>query len=265
MDNVIIIPGLWIKKSTINSDNKDIIRIIGEDPEKEGNWLTTDSNGSNVKEYSSLPDYVIERDYSLLQRLEYSSKPSKKLKLGDIDKEPVVIEQKIVEEKDEKIPKEDSDKNLDPIYLEEQLQKIKIPETTKVVYKERKLEEQIFDKIKLESTDEVEFRIIIKNVPNINKLKNTAEYLNLDLDILSNLLREHIKENVLESLKSIIKKELNNKNQDKDFDLSNFKEKLYNEESEQDIDENYVDVDDDHKTDEINKGIEEIDEFIKTL
>ena len=65
-------------------------------------------------------------------------------------------------------------------------------------------------------------------------------------------------------MKSIIKKELNNKNQDKDFDLSNFKEKLYNEESEQDIDENYVDVDDD-KTDEINKGIEEIDEFIKTL
>lgn len=258
MDNVIIIPGLWIKKSTINSDNKEIIRIIGEDEEKEGNWLTTDSNNSNIKERSSIPDYVIERDYVLLQRLEYSQKPSKKLNFGNIGSQPVVIEQKQTKHEEQ----------LDPIKVEEHLQKLpehisSIPEKTKIIYKERTLEEQIFDKLKKESTDEVEFHLVVKNVPNIIKLKKTANFLNLNLDTLSELLCEQIKNDVLDSLKNVIKKELNKK-----YDISkeiipnvseNIEQTEDNENDEEDV--HYVD----EKTEEINNGIKEIDEFIKNL
>lgn len=245
MDNVFIIPGLWIKKSTMNSDNKEIIRITGEDPEKEGYWLTTDSSGSVASEYSSLPDYVIERDYSLLQRLEYGQKASKKLKLGDIDSEPVVIE-----------PSQ-QETNINPKHIEQELQKKETKTITKtqIVYKERRLEEQIFDKVKNELTDEVEFRLNVKDIPNLVKLKNAANFLDLDLKYLTDVFVDKIKDKVLESLKSAVYKELNTQ------ESTNFKDTVVDKTYQT----NKPEESDKEHTTEIYEEIEEIDDFIKNL
>lgn len=241
MDNVYIIPGLWIKKSTMNSDNKEIIRITGEDPEKEGYWLTTDSSGSVASGYSSLPDYVIEREYSLLQRLEYGQKPSKKLKFGDIDSEPVVID------------KAQCEVNINPKHIEQELQKKEIKTVTKtqIVYKERKLEEQIFDKVKNELTGEVEILLKVKDVPNLVKLKNAANFLDLDLKYLTDVFVDKIKDKVLESLKSVIYKELNTQ------ESTNLDDVVVTEPEES--------VEEPSKDEEIYEGIDEIDDFIKNL
>lgn len=241
MDNVYIIPGLWIKKSTMNSDNKEIIRITGEDPEKEGYWLTTDSSGSVASGYSSLPDYVIEREYSLLQRLEYGQKPSKKLKFGDIDSEPVVID------------KTQCELNINPKHIEQELQKKEIKTVTKtqIVYKERKLEEQIFDKVKNELTGEVEILLKVKDVPNLVKLKNAANFLDLDLKYLTDVFVDKIKDKVLESLKSVIYKELNTQ------ESTNLNDVVVTEPEES--------VEEPSKDEEIYEGIDEIDDFIKNL
>lgn len=246
MDNVFIIPGLWIKKSTMNSDNKEIIRITGEDPEKEGYWLTTDSSGSVASGYSSLPDYVIERDYSLLQRLEYGQKASKKLKLGDIDSEPVVRESL------------QQETNINPKYIEQELQKKEIKTVTKtqIVYKERRLEEQIFDKVKNELTDEVEFRLNVKDIPNLVKLKNAANFLDLDLKYLTDIFVDKIKDKVLESLKNAVYKELNNVPKD------NITEETFDKANAVDED---TELPEESNKAEIYEGIEEIDDFIKNL
>lgn len=245
MDNVYIIPGLWIKKSTMNSDNKEIIRITGEDPKREGYWLTTDSSGSVASGYSSLPDYVIEREYSLLQRLEYGQKPSKKLKFGDIDSEPVVKDTPQCEG------------NINPKHIEQELQKNEIKTVTKtqIVYKERKLEEQIFDKIKNELTDEVEFRLKVKDVPNLIKLKNAANFLDLDLRYLTDVFVDKIRDKVLESLKSVVYKELNVQESTK-LDVVDVDDT--NTEPEESVEEP-------SKDEEIYEGIDEIDDFIKNL
>ena len=250
MDNVYIIPGLWVKKSTMNSDNKEIIRITGEDPKKEGYWLTTDSSGSVASGYSSLPDYVIEREYSLLQRLEYVQKPSKKLKFGDIDSEPVV---KNVQQ---------CEGNINPKHIEQELQKKEIKTVTKtqIVYKERKLEEQIFDKIKNELTDEVEFRLKVKDVPNLVKLKNAANFLDLDLKYLTDVFIDKIKDKVLESLKSVVYKELNT--QESNLDDVDVVVDETNAEPEESVQES---VEEPSKDEEIYEGIDEIDDFIKNL
>lgn len=255
MDNAVIIePGLWIKKSTINSETKEIIRIIGEDPNREGYWLIADSGNVRANEYPSMSDYEIEREYELFQALNNYKKPAKKLKMGNIDEKPVErpIQQApkpFVKPEQPQVTEEESNRYT-------QHKKVEIPPQPKVVYKERRLEEQIFDKIKNEQKDEVEFHINVKDLPNLTKLRNTADFLNLDKELLADLYVNEMQDVFLKSLKDVIVKELLLKSP---TDISVFTQE------KQDEPEVVEEPEIDDKEKQINEGIGEIEEFIKTL
>lgn len=255
MDNAVIIePGLWIKKSTINSETKEIIRIIGEDPNREGYWLIADSGNVRANEYPSMSDYEIEREYELFQALNNYKKPAKKLKMGNIDEKPVErpIQQApkpFVKPEQPQVTEEESNRYT-------QHKKVEIPPQPKVVYKERRLEEQIFDKIKNEQKDEVEFHINVKDLPNLTKLRNTADFLNLDKELLADLYVNEMQDVFLKSLKDVIVKELLLK---APTDISVFTQEK--QEEPEVVEEPEID----DKEKQINEGIGEIEEFIKTL
>lgn len=257
MDNAVIIePGLWIKKSTINSETKEIIRIIGEDPNREGYWLIADSGNVRANEYPSMSDYEIEREYELFQALNNYKKPAKKLKMGNIDEKPVErptqqAPKPFVKPEQPRVTEEESNR-----YTQTQHKKVEIPSETKVVYKERRLEEQIFDKIKNEQKDEVEFHINVKDLPNLTKLRNTADFLNLDKELLADLYVNEIQDVFLKSLKDVIVKELLLKTP---TDISVFTQEK--QEEPEVVEEPEID----DKEKQINEGIGEIEEFIKTL
>lgn len=265
MDNAVIIePGLWIKKSTINSETKEIIRIIGEDPNREGYWLIADSGNVRANEYPSMSDYEIEREYELFQALNSYKKPAKKLKMGNIDEKPVErptqqAPKPFAKPEPPQVTEEESNK-----YKETQHKKVEIPSQTKVVYKERRLEEQIFDKIKNEQKDEVEFHINVKDLPNLTKLRNTADFLNLDKELLADLYVNEMQDVFLKSLKDVIVKELSIKSSTAVFTQNSTEEPEPTEESEM-VEEHEIVEEVDDKEKQINEGIGEIDEFIKTL
>ena len=262
MDNAVIIePGLWIKKSTINSETKEIIRIIGEDPNREGYWLIADSGNVRANEYPSMSDYEIEREYELFQALNNYKKPAKKLKMGNIDEKPVErpIQQApkpFVKPEQPQVTEEESNRYT-------QHKKVEIPPQPKVVYKERRLEEQIFDKIKNEQKDEVEFHINVKDLPNLTKLRNTADFLNLDKELLADLYVKEIQDVFLKSLKDVIVKELSIKSPAV-FTQNSVEEPEQTEEPEV-VEEPEMVEEVDDKEKQINEGIGEIEEFIKTL
>lgn len=267
MDNAVIIePGLWIKKSTINSETKEIIRIIGEDPNREGYWLIADSGNVRANEYPSMSDYEIEREYELFQALNSYKKPAKKLRMGDIDEKPVErpIQQQapkpFVKPEQPRVTEEESNR-----YTQTQHKKVEIPSETKVVYKERRLEEQIFDKIKNEQKDEVEFHINVKDLPNLTKLRNTADFLNLDKELLADLYVNEMQDVFLKSLKDVIVKELSIKSQSPTVFAQNSAEEPEQTEEHEVVEEPEVVEEVDDKEKQINDGIGEIDEFIKTL
>lgn len=202
---IIITPGLWIKKSTINSEIKEIIRIIGEDPNVEGSWLTTDNSSSTFGQNVSVPDYIIEREYELLRPLEFYKKPAPNLKFGDISETP---HEEQTGFDNTKIQQGFNNNNVD---LKEQPHRLTpvtpitepVKESPQPVVKQIKLEEQVFKKLDKDDFKKQDW-VLSFDIPDLKKLDNICEFLDIDIEKIIDMYIQSIEGEVITKFKEAL-------------------------------------------------------------
>lgn len=180
MDLQFIVPGHYISKlSDINNKESaaDIIRVLGEDPNKPDFFLL--QNGGSMHEQSILSQYKL-----------MDNVPTKKngnigkLIMGDVEAMPKIIEPTIVHER----PKFKS--SIEENYLTAVSEPIKPNEP-------QHTEEEIFilsilNKIKQTQTNKLSITLEFEIPYDTNKLRESVNMFNLNIDIVSNLLLSNI-------------------------------------------------------------------------
>lgn len=225
--DIIIRPGHYQSKSSLGSDNPDIIRVLGIDKTKTDSWITQDNK--------SIPSYVLEQDYVALDTVATLKNKTKSKKNLFADFSTVDVENQVGNQKPEsqnlknqqkpinQKPLDAKNPLIDEILLNQENTIINLtnpPEVIKTIPFDisvidkiniDKLNEKSMDKFGIEKYKKPE---IVLEVPilldyEISKLRTTIELLDLDEDVIVTYLAENISFDFTRAIKLKLKELLN--------------------------------------------------------
>jgi len=206
-------PGHYQTKSSLNSESKDIIRIIGPKPGKKGFWITDDGK--------TIADYVLEEDYvnmNTVKNLDYVKSQEAKINIF-ADFEPVEIDEVIdnqneSDETEQLFEQRNYQNNVVQINVKESVQKKyedpKVLETKNILHKIDIdfLNQKNFDKYgeRPYKKEKIKFEVPLILNYNISKLETTIELLDLDVELVLDCI---VKES-FQNIESLLRDELRN-------------------------------------------------------
>jgi hypothetical protein len=201
MESIIML-GHYQTNNSLNSEKAEIIRIIGPDKEKDGNWITQDKK--------SIPTYILEQEYTFLDTI-----PTAGFKAN---KPPISIfagltELSDSEQNEKQNITEDYNQAVKPIYTKEITLQVK----PKIIETPISFDISVLDKISIDSLNKKAFEKLgiekykkpIIQIPldielnyDISKIKQTIDLLDLDQDTVLNYIVNSID---LNDIKPLIK------------------------------------------------------------
>jgi hypothetical protein len=209
---IIIVPGHYQTISSENSDKPEIIRILGQDPARENNWITQDGK--------SIPSYIIENDYFPL----FTSpvKPTNKKPkinifagISSVDKVEDIEDTEDIELSTNETSLESINEPVKTTH------KLFVEDTSKKEKPTPPIDISIINRISIDRLNQetekkygitkyvkpiINLKIPIQFDYDILKLQTTIELLNLDEDTIVNYLVDSMSLNVRPLIKSEIKR-----------------------------------------------------------